>query len=175
MWPVFAKVAVLCDILTRIPKFCFLKLWVAVKVKSCCCKISIDLHLDTICQQLQPQSNFSCFSVCSSTASCCRGVGTSCLEETQTTPLLRWTTGGKRSSASRCWGRSHWLFATHHPITAWRLMTRLHTQLHIYLSSCPDAFCTSQKRGHHEGLSTADDPIYFFFFFFGVNKIINTS
>lgn len=115
--------------------------------------ISVVLQLGTICQYFHRQWFQIFFCVCSSTASCCRDVGTRSLEETQMTSLLRWTTGGRRSLASRCWGRSHWWFATHHPIRAWRQMTRLPTPLHTYLSSCLDAFCISQKMGRHGGLS----------------------
>lgn len=98
------------------------------------------------------------FSVFSSTASCCRGVGTSCLEETRTTFPQRWMTGGRRSSASRCSGKSPWWFATRRPIRAWRQMTLLPTQPHICLCFCPDAFCISQKMGRHGGLSTVQFP-----------------
>lgn len=91
--------------------------------------------------------------LCCSTASCCRDVGTSCLEGVQMTSPRRWTTGGRRSWASRCWGRNRWSFATHRPIRASRQTIRLTTHRRTCLCSSLDAFCTSQKMGRQGGTS----------------------
>ncbi len=43
--PYFTKIAVLCDVLTCIVKFCFSKPWVAVEVTLCCFNVKVELQV----------------------------------------------------------------------------------------------------------------------------------
>lgn len=91
--------------------------------------------------------------LCCSTASCCGGVGMSCLEEIRTTSPPRWTVGGSTSSAGRCWGRSRSSFAPRRPIRAWHRTTPPPTQPQTCRSSCQGASCTSQRTDRRGGRS----------------------
>lgn len=88
----------------------------------------------------------------------------SCLEETPTTAPPRWTTGGRRSSTSRCWVRSPWWFADRRPIRAWVRTARPPTRPPTYLCSYLDVCCISQRRGRRGG---ASEP--------SINKLMSSS